>query len=185
VLLDEYDKYLLDISPDGRHIAYWPVGTENSTPDIWIHDTQADRQYRLITGDPTYTELRFSRDSRYAAYVSDESGHPEVFVQALNSSADGLQAGARWQLSVEGGANPMWRRDGREIAYVSPDRKMMSVSVGEEDGRLILGQPRELFEIGALPIACDGTADLERFLLATTGEKTPEPLRVVLNWMSE
>jgi len=185
LLLSEHDKDLMDVSTDGRHIAYWPVGTENSTPDIWIHDTQADRQYRLITGASTLTQLRFSHDSRYAAYVSDESGDPEVFVQALSISADGLQAGARWQLSVEGGASPIWRRDGREIAYVSQNRKVMSVSVGEVDGRLILGQPRELFEIGAVPIAIDATSDLKRFLIATTEEKTREPLRVILNWMSE
>ena len=106
-------------------------------------------------------------------------------MQALIDSADGLKAGARWQLSADGGSRPMWRRDGREIVYVSTGQQVMSVSVDEQNGQLVLGRPTELFEVGATAIALDATGDFARFLIAVGDEQPREPLRVVLGWMDE
>ena len=66
---------------------------------------------------------RFSPDGRWVAYVSNESGEQEVYVQSFPAS------GGKWQISTDGGAQPVWRHDGRELFYINPDRKLMSVEI--------------------------------------------------------
>jgi eukaryotic-like serine/threonine-protein kinase len=66
---------------------------------------------------------RFSPDRRWVAYASDESGRFEVYVRAWPAAAD------RTPISVGGGMQPEWRRDGRELFYLSADRKIMAVPV--------------------------------------------------------
>ena len=66
--------------------------------------------------------MSFSPDGRYAVYVSDRSGQFEVYVTTFPDQA------STWQISTEGGSEPVWRRDGREITYRSGNR-LMSVPV--------------------------------------------------------
>ena len=68
-------------------------------------------------------DAQFSPDGRWMAYASNESGQPQVYVQAIPAS------GAKWQISPAGGAQPRWRRDGKELFYISTDQKLMAVSV--------------------------------------------------------
>src|SRR5262249_57200415 len=65
----------------------------------------------------------FASDGKWIAYVSDESGRPEVYVQTFPVST------AKWRISTAGGSQPRWRRDGKEIFYVSPDHRLMAVPV--------------------------------------------------------
>ena len=117
------------------------------------------------------------------AYVSDESGRKEVYVQSFPSS------GAKWQISTDGGSFPNWRGDGKELFYMSPDQKLMSVEV-QPDSRLPAGKPRALFEARYFNIPIPPytvSSDGKRFLIVTPAEEesNASPLTVVMSWTTE
>ncbi len=180
VMTDDVDKILYDWSHDGRYVAYWPIG--QGPPSIWLHSTETRKAVPLVTGDYLSRSARFSPDSRWIAYASDESGRREVFVQAF-SDVDGVKAGGRWQVSTAGGDEPHWRDDGGEILYVDPEQRIMSVSVEVQGDRPVLGNPQELFRINSVIVDIDYSGDHERFLVASRDEVgSSEPLHVVINW---
>ncbi len=183
VLVDAVDKILYDWSRDGSLIAYWPMASGSGTPDLHIFSMAAKQSQPLLTGDASYGGARFSPDVRWLTYISDDSGRPEVFVQALERAQDGgVRAGARWQVSTSGGSHPHWRDDGGEITYVDPQGRVMAVSLTEGDGKLVLGAPAELFTVDGMIVDMDATSDHERFLALTRDEVGSEPLHVVLDW---
>jgi len=184
ILADEQDKILYDWSRDGRHVVYWPMGDGSSTSNLWIYSMETQTAEPLNQGEPTYKDARFSPDSRWIAYVSDEPGRMEVFVQAF-SGDDGVKGGARWQLSTAGGTAPHWRDDGGEILYLDPDRRVMAVSVEAREERLILGAPKELFQINDRIASMDFSDDHTRLLVAAREEVESEPLYVVVNWVGD
>src|SRR5205814_4039877 len=122
-----------------------------------------------------------SRDGRWLAYTSLESGSPEVYVSSM------MDADTRWQVSAGGGSDPRWRRDGRELFYISADSWLTVVSF---DGRRP-ATPRRLFQV-RVPAAAnpylsnyDVTADGQRFLVkAPVHDVTSAPIHVVTNWTS-
>ena len=83
-------------------------------------------------------DARLSPDGRYVAYSSSESRRTEVYVQAAPP------ANGKWQISVAGGSQPRWRRDGKELFFVSLDRKLMAVDIQAGTGAAA-GAPRVLF----------------------------------------
>ena len=114
------------------------------------------------------------------AYASNESGEPQVYVQAIPAS------GAKWQISPAGGLQPRWRRDGKELFYISTDQKLMAVPVKSGDG-FEAGAPQPLFEIDPLygPLqrfAYKPTADGQRFSFYRLSVGPRPPINVVLNW---
>lgn len=154
------------------------VGTQLS--DLWILDTSTtgtpllrtgrrdtsssprDR-WRTILAQTTPIELGpvFSPDGRYIAYSSNESGRPEIYVQALLGFSD------RQQVSTTGGSEPVWAHDGRELFYRS-DNAMMVVSV-DSRSTFSAGPPRVLFRgsyfAGDGLTNYDVTPDGRRFLM--------------------
>jgi tRNA A-37 threonylcarbamoyl transferase component Bud32 len=183
VLLSDLDKALYDWSPDGNYLAYWPVGSGGGTSDIWIYSLERRTSELFVGGDAAYTDARFSPEMRWISYVSDDSGRPEVFVQAFDREA-GVNGGGRWQLSTGGGTLPHWRTDGREVVYLDPDRRMMAVSIETGAAGLEFGVPHELFTVDERIAALDASGDHQRFLIATRDEIASEPLRVILDWQS-
>jgi len=172
----------IDWSPDGKNILYASRG-DKTGQDIWVLPLEGDaKPYPLLQSEFGEYHGHFSPDGRFFAYVSNESGRDEVYVQSFPP------AGGKWQVSTGGGAQPHWRRDGREVYYIAPDRKLMAVSVK-------LG---ETFENGtAIPLfqtqvsffnntnRYDVTADGQRFLVNSTVASTKEaPFNVILNWTS-
>lgn len=131
-----------------------------------------------------------SRDGRWLAYASDETGRTEVYVQPY----PGL--GARTQISAEGGREPAWSPDGRELFYTvrtnGPGLKMMAVSVVTQPA-FAAGAPRLLFEGGfgaALPVRdYDISPDGRRFLMVRLDEQRPvaqsTDMVLVQNWAEE
>ena len=118
----------------------------------------------------------FSPDVRWIAYTSNESGSPEVYVRAFPD------AGARWQVSVRGGAQPRWRRDGKELFYLALDGRLMAVSVNATPTTIETGPPRPLFDTGIRGGFLDRrnqylvTKDGQRFLVNLSAEdRTPRP----------
>jgi len=177
-------KYPSDWSPDGRFILFDSVDPLTNS-DLWVLPVTDERKPVLFlqTGADE-REARFSPDGRWLAYSSDESGRPEVYVQAFPAS------GGKWQVSSGGGSVPRWRRDGKELFYISLDRKVMAASV--RPGTTFEHDiPRELFEASGIdlfsyrsPYAV--TADGQRFFF---GIRTPvavsSPIRLILNWTAE
>ena len=122
-------------STDGRYIAYDEVDSKTKT-DLWVLPLFGDRKpIPFLRTEFNESLGHFSPDGRWFAYVSDESGRKEVYVQTFPPS------GAKWQISTDGGSFPNWRGDGKEIFYMSPDQKLMSVEV-RADSTLQAGKPR-------------------------------------------
>ena len=122
----------------------------------------------------------FSPDGRWLAYVSNESGREEVYVQAFTPSS--LHSG-RWQISTFGGSAPRWRRDGRELFYIASDQKLMAAPVAS-NGTFQAGPPKPLFQTRSSGfLRYDVTANGQRFLVNTTLVDPSSSLpTVVLNW---
>jgi serine/threonine-protein kinase len=127
---------------------------------------------------------QFSSDGHWLAYVSDESGHREIYVQPYPGPG-------KWQISTEGGTEPVWNHNGRELFYRSGD-KMMAVDIATQPS-FTAGKPRMLFEGQYLPTTTtppnyDVSADGQRFLMLKSVEQAqtaPTQINVVLNWFEE
>jgi dipeptidyl aminopeptidase/acylaminoacyl peptidase len=124
---------------------------------------------------------RFSPDGRHIAFVSDESGRREVYVQ------ERPPATRAWKVSVSGGDQPRWNRNGRELFFVS-ERGMETVDVITRPA-FSAGTPRLLFPLPASSIPTlngngwDVTPDGQGFLLAQRrSDRVDNPIIVVLNW---
>ena len=85
--------------------------------------------------------IAVSRDGRWLAYESNETGRTEVFIRPFPNTET-----AKWQVSNGGGEAPLWARDGRELFYVNADRAMVAVTVGTGDEPQ-LGERRVLFRL--------------------------------------
>jgi serine/threonine protein kinase/Tol biopolymer transport system component len=127
---------------------------------------------------------RFSPDGRWLAYISDESGRFEIYVQPYPGP------GGKWQISTDGGTEPMWNPAGRELFYRSGD-KMMAVDISTQSG-FTAGKPRMLFEgryeLASVPVGnYDVSSDGQRFLMLKPVEQqqAATQINVVVNWFEE
>src|SRR5204863_2935580 len=119
----------------------------------------------------------FSPDGRWVAYTSNESGREDVYVQAFPPTGD------KYRISRNGGTQPMWRGDGKELFFLAPDSTMMAAPIRAGSG-FEAGIPQELFASGAVnftgnrrqyAVAKDG----QRFLINLPQQRaTPPPLTV-------
>ena len=132
-----------------------------------------------------FTEVgpMFSPDGRWIAYVSDESGQYEVYVRPY-PAADG-----KWQVSTDGGEEPLWSRDGKELFYRN-GQKWMAAAVSLKP-KFAAEKPKLLFEAPYPNLggrSYDVTPDGQRFLVLEPVESEAAPvthLNVVLNWFEE
>ena len=173
-------------SPDGQLLAFTrPSPTTGG--DVWVFRL-ADRVSRPFIQTPAREYApQFSPDGRWMAYVSNESGRPEICVQPYPGP------GNKWQLSTSGGAEPVWNPNGRELFYRSGN-KMMSVEIATQPS-FVAGKPRMLFEgpYATTPPTLvspfyDVAPDGQRFLMLKPTEQTqaaPTQINVVLNWSEE
>jgi len=125
----------------------------------------------------------FSPNDKWVAYMSDESGQWEIFVQAFPKS------GGKWQISQNGGSQPRWGRKGKELFYIAPDKTLMSVKV-RTDGPFTAGIPKPLFKTQVdnyeNPNRYDVASDGKRFLInAPDKQSAASPVIVVVNWDAE
>jgi len=174
-----------DWSPDGKFILFGMISATTGN-DIWLLPLFGDQKPTpFIQTNFAEIQARFSPDGRWVAYASNESGPFQVYVQSHPIS------GGKWQVSTTGGAQPEWRRDGKELFYLAPDRKLMAVQVNGAESTFSIGIPKPLFDArvstffpGAPGInyyAASG--DGQRFIVNTiAGDAAPLPLTVILNW---
>jgi dipeptidyl aminopeptidase/acylaminoacyl peptidase len=135
------DIVLTDWSSDGRLIFFTYLERSDDSMDIWTLDVETAEAKPLISGEPEQLAARQSPDGKWLAFVSDESGNSEVYVQTFPNADE------RWMVSSDGGArwawNPIWRNDGREL-YFLRGRTVMAVPVTVGAG-FPFGAPRPLF----------------------------------------
>ena len=125
---------------------------------------------------------KFSPDGRSVAYQSDGSGRFEVWVRPFPAVEGG---GGQRMISQGGGANPRWRRDGRELFYLAPDGNVMAVPVSASGAVFQSGTPVALFNGPPNPQGWDVTADGKKFLFPVpVGDAAQAPFTIVQNWRS-
>jgi eukaryotic-like serine/threonine-protein kinase len=171
--------YPSDWSSDGRFLTYYRTNAKTGL-DVWVLPLSGDRTPTpFLAAEFNESQAQFSPDGKWMAYVSDESGGPQIYVQSFPMLS------GKFQISSDGGTQPRWRRDGKELFYLAPDRKMMAVTV-RTGATFEAGTPQTLFET-TLDVAFLGpnyavAADGQRFLLNTPVESASAPMTIVLNW---
>jgi Tol biopolymer transport system component len=187
LLKSSFNKIPSDWSVDGRFIIYSQTDPKTKG-DVWVLPLSGSQQpFPFLQTEVGESRAQLSPDGRWMAYLSDESGGYEVYVQSFP------EAGGKKQISTKGGTGPHWRRDGKELFYYAPDGKLMAVeakSGASSEVGFEAGAPRALFEFRSGGILTDApytvTADGQRFLLNTVvDESGAAPLAVVLNWTAE
>src|SRR6266571_402097 len=170
-------------SADGRFLAYASSDGPNGKADIWIFPFSGDRKPFPFTQTAQFDEqrARFSPDGRFVAYDSDESGSRQVYVTAFPGP------GGKLQVSTNGGSDPIWRGDGKELFFLS-EGKLMAAEVKAKGSGLDIGNAQLLFDphSGFGPNAhYDVTPDGKRFIVATVGEGGSAPMNLVVNWTAD
>jgi serine/threonine protein kinase/Tol biopolymer transport system component len=169
-----------DWSRDGRHVAY----VEGAPPvtDIWVLPMNGDRKPMAFARTAFVEDApSFSPDSRWIAYSSNESGAMQVYVQPFPPT------GRKYIVSQNGGSQPQWRADGRELYFLAPDSTLhaASVTIGAQ---FESGIPERLF-VAPIATAVGGrrqyavTGDGKRFLfIAPPAADESTPITVLTNW---
>jgi Tol biopolymer transport system component len=181
----QWHQHLADWSPDGRFVA---MSIAQTTGLPWaMFKVAANSAGRLSVPDAVtaHTEqaAAFSPDGHWLAYASDESGRAEIYVESA------ARRGQKRQISIEGGAEPLWSRDGRELFFRAGDR-MMSVPV-ERGSTLAFGRPQQVFEGRFDRIEWgernyDVSPDGQRFLMVRSEiSRLGAEISVIINWRRE
>jgi Tol biopolymer transport system component len=181
---DEYLNAPMSWSPDGQLLAFIEVNPTTGR-DIWVLRLSDRKAQPFLRTRFNESVPRFSPDGRWLAYISDESGRYEVYVVPYPGP------GGKWQISTDGGTEPAWNRNGRELFYRSGD-KMMAVDIVTQPG-FSAGKPHMLFAGPYAPTPVtfpnyDVSRDGQRFLMlkpTEQAEAAPTQINVVLNWTEE
>lgn len=183
-------KFPQDWSSDGRFLIYSVNrgDRDGRNLDLWLLPLQGEQKTTQFLGTPfTESQARFSPDSRYIAYVSNESGLSEVYVRSFSS--DG-KAGGQQMISQSGGSQPLWRRDGKELFYISADTKVMAVPVSTAPTFERLGAPIPLFTAsiygGGRNYNSQRWAAMPNgqqfIIISVLTEAASQPINVITNW---
>ena len=180
----EFTQVPMSWSPDGQLLAFIEVNPTTGY-DIWVLRL-GDRKAQPFLRTPFNESVpRFSPDGHWLAYISNESGRYEIYVQPYPGP------GGKWQISTEGGTEPVWNPNGRELFYRSGD-KIMGVDIATQPG-FAAGKPRMLFEGPYLPSPLtnpnyDVSPDGQRFMMLKPVEQAQAALtqiNIVQNWFEE
>jgi Tol biopolymer transport system component/predicted Ser/Thr protein kinase len=175
-----------DWSPDGRFVMY-NEETPDTARDLWVlpvtpagRPSPGAKPWPFVRDRFDQTVARFSPDTRWVAYQSDESGQTEVYVRSFPEPREKLH------ISTGGGTYPAWGPGGRELFYISRDRKLMVVTLKLAGTALESSLPRELFALPP-PVSAgsvyEAAPDGQRFLVSDVAPSS-EPLTVIVNWQA-
>jgi Tol biopolymer transport system component len=175
-------------SPDGKVILF-NAGDPKTRLDLWALDLLPDAKPRIFAGgEADQCCGRFSPDGHWVAYVATDSGRPEVFVKSFAGTEDAVQ------VSSNGGGAPEWRANGRELYYIAPDNRLISVPVTMTANAFKAGSATALFRINtkdtqgaAVGIAFDSVyapVGNDRFLVAESQSDTRASMvNLLFNWV--
>jgi len=170
---------------DGRWLVLRRSTAEAGGGDLYAVKMGDTAMVPLVTGPARELSPAVSPDGRWLAYSSDESGAAEIYVRPFPDVAT-----ARWQVSANGGINPVWARNGQELFYINGRGEMASVAL-KPGATFSPGDPRALFSVSQFTVngnagVFDVSPDGKRFLMvrpvAGLGETE---LVVVQNWFEE
>jgi len=175
----------VSFSPDGQTLAFHDVNSTTGN-DLWVL-RMADRKAQpFLRTRFNEANPRFSPDGHWLAYVSDESGRYEIYVQPYPGP------GGKWQISTDGGTEPAWNPNGHELFYRNSS-KILAVDIATRPG-FSANTPRVLFQgdyvlaTALLPNNYDVSPDGQRFLMLKSSEQSqaaPTQINVVSNWFEE
>lgn len=172
------DKLVEHWSPDGKYL----VGTVLRS-GLWLLPVSGREEPRLVraNGRADTWQSEISPDGRWLAYMSDESGSPEVYVEPFPAT------GARWQISPHGGAEPHWRGDGKELFFLGTDGMLMALPASGDNWQR--GRPSTLFRVSVPDLTGCGdyavSGDGESFVVNVfVSDPIVPPIDVVANWPS-
>ncbi len=180
--------WLPNVSPDGRHVFFCRINRGSAGWDIDYVSTEGKSgPTPLIESKDRKFDARVSPDGRYFAYVSEETGHREVYLKRFPTGE------GKWQVSVSGGMWPKWSGAGDRLFYVRGDDIMeVEVSLGAAP---VLGKPEKVFTRAPLPVPgilgwdhdYDVTPDGERFVILKSagGPGRQAGALVIQNWAAE
>jgi Tol biopolymer transport system component len=173
----------LGFSSDGQSLLY-SAGDERNRIDLWTLPLVGDQKPAVVLQTPQDEgQAQISPDGRWIAYVSNETSRNNVYVKAFPSGDN------RWPVSTNGGVEPRWGKDGREIFYLAPDRCLMAVDM-KTGPAVEAGRPTCLFPTRMSPLAGHGltinqyvfAAGGQRFLINQPRDERGAPIMVALNW---
>ena len=148
---------MLNWSSDGRHLLFSRSQRTAGSVDIWALPLFGDHKPFPIVESPfTDTGAVFSPDGKWIAYASAEAGSTQIFVRPFPTT------GGQFQISRNGGFQPLWRRDGKELFFISPDEKMMAASIDTAAG-FQSGDPTPLFPVTVFS-STSSSSNQRRFL---------------------
>jgi eukaryotic-like serine/threonine-protein kinase len=169
-----------DWSPDGQNV------TVRKLNQLWNLSIKDRSLKPLFESSWTIKNARFSPNGRWMALASNESGKTEVYVVPFPPGS------GKWQISTGGGTEPVWRRDGKELFFISSDGKLMAAPVNATD-HFDSKTPVALFQTHRRqPISSqdvfsyDAGKDGKQFLIADKSVKAETtPPSIYLNWARE
>jgi eukaryotic-like serine/threonine-protein kinase len=177
--------WISDWTPDSRALVgeeYTETGKTRIS--MALIDGKGQTVPLLETAGANVYAGRLSADGRWIAYMSDESGKPQVYVSGFPVP------GGRLQVSSNGGRSPLWRGDGRQLYYFVPETNAVNVVTAELNvinGTVEVTRRHSLFQLK--PLAPEGSWDVfpdgKRFLITVPKNDTPVPLSLVLNWTAD
>lgn len=180
VTAGEYHHYLNDWSPDGRSLIYVEFHPRTGA-DLWIVNVEGKpepRPFRNTEFSERYAA--FSLDGRWIAYISNETGRNEVYVQAVSGAPE------RTQISDGGGEEPAWSR-ARDRLYYRAGSAMMSVTAATNGASFEAGRPavlfRGLYHYNLIPSRTHDVGPDGRFVMVTLPDpaSAPRQVNVMLN----
>jgi eukaryotic-like serine/threonine-protein kinase len=168
-------------SPDGRRLLCGNAGATTGQ-DVWALSAEDRRLTPFLRSSSNEFSATFSPDGRWVAYVSDESGRPEVYVRPFPGP------GTRSQVSIDGATAPVWSRDGRELFFAKGGALFATaVTLGDS---FTSGAVRHLFsgpyEFDEITVNYDVAPDGQHFVVPRSrDESAPRQLELVLSWSEE
>jgi Tol biopolymer transport system component len=155
--------------------------------DLWTLSIP-DKHATQVTQTPSFDEVQaqFSPDARFIAYASNESGNYQVWIRDLTGAF-------KRPVSINGGVQPRWNKDGKELFYIAADQSLMSVKIQDRStathAELQFGKPTPLFKAplfqdaaNFLPAQYAVSDNGQRFLLNVPIDGPAAPITVILNW---
>jgi serine/threonine-protein kinase len=178
----ELDTVVSAISPDGRMVAY-RLSEPDTGSNVWVRSVDGTEPPRPFRATPAAEQFpTFSPDGRWLAYESDETGRPEIYVEAFPGP------GERRQVSSDGGSEPLWAASG-ELFY-RHDAELRAVPT-RRGARFELGAAQTVYSMAPYrgnetDRTYDVTADGRRVITIRSPEATaPRRIEVVTDWLSQ
>jgi Tol biopolymer transport system component len=162
-------------SPDGKYLIY----NDNTNVIMAVPAAGEHKPFPVVSGSGFFDHGAISPDGNWIAYRSADLGRVEIYFQSFP------HGGARWQLSTNGGSEPSWRRDGKELFFLR-DRQLFAVDIRVTASGVEHGAPKPLFTAPFSPEIRRNryvpSADGQRFLVIAQGEQRGRQAHIVLNW---